>query len=107
MFVSQRGDALPYDTVKSTFLYLARSEGMRDGPGHGGCRVHDIRHTFAVRSLEQCSGDRRAVAQHMAALSTYLGHAHISDTYWYLQVTPKLLDDIAVAAEVLHQGGER
>ena len=107
VFVSQRGDALPYDTVKSTFLYLARSEGMRDGPGHGGCRVHDIRHTFAVRSLEQCSGDRRAVAQHMAALSTYLGHAHISDTYWYLQVTPKLLDDIAVAAEVLHQGGER
>jgi hypothetical protein len=43
----------------------------------------------------------------MAALSTYLGHAHISDTYWYLQVTPKLLGGIALAAEVLHQGGEQ
>jgi integrase len=107
VFVSRRGDALPYDTVKSTFLYLARSEGLREGPGHGGCRIHDIRHTFAVRSLEQCSGDRRAIAQHMAALSTYLGHAHISDTYWYLQVTPKLLDGIALAAEILHQGGEQ
>ena len=107
VFVSHRGYALPYDTVKSTFLYLARSAGMREGPGHGGCRIHDIRHTFAVRLLEQCSGDRRAIAQHMTALSTYLGHAHISDTYWYLQVTPRLLDDIALAAELLHQGGEQ
>jgi len=50
---------------------------------------------------------RQVLAQHMAALSTYLGHAHVSDTYWYLQVTPKLLGDIALAAEVLHRGGEQ
>jgi hypothetical protein len=43
----------------------------------------------------------------MAALSTYLGHAHVSDTYWYLQATPRLLSDVAAAAEALHQGGER
>lgn len=107
VFVSWCGDALSYNTVMRTFLKLARSAGLREGPGHGGCRIHDVRHTFAVRSLEQCPADRRSVAQHMAALSTYMGHAHISDTYWYLQVTPKLLDDIALAAEVLHQGGER
>ena len=77
------------------------------GPGQKGCRLHDLRHTFAVRSLEQCPSDRRAVARHMAALSTYLGHAHVSDTYWYLQATPKLLGDIATAAEALHRGGER
>ena len=41
------------------------------------------------------------------ALSTYLGHAHVSDTYWYLQATPKLLGDVAAAAEALHRGGER
>ena len=70
VFVSHRGYALPYDTVKSTFLYLARSAGMREGPGHGGCRIHDIRHTFAVRLLEQCSGDRRAIAQHMTCRAT-------------------------------------
>jgi integrase len=106
VFVSRHGTALPYSTVNSTFLYLARAAGLREGPGHRGCRIHDIRHTFAVRSLEQCTGDRRAVAQHMAALSTYLGHVHVSDTYWYLQATPKLLGDIALAAEALHQGGE-
>jgi len=43
----------------------------------------------------------------MAALSTYLGHAHVSDTYWYLQATPRLLSDVAAAAEALHKGGER
>src|ERR1700678_3354450 len=51
-------------------------------------------------------GDRKAVARHMVALSTYLGHAHVSDTYWYLQATPKLLCDVAKAAESLHLGGE-
>jgi hypothetical protein len=43
----------------------------------------------------------------MAALTTYLGHVHVSDTYWYLQATSKLLGDIAAAAEALHQGVER
>jgi hypothetical protein len=58
-----------------------------------------------VRSLEQCKGDRKAVARHIVALSTYLGHAHVSDTYWYLQATNKLLEDVAVVSEALHQGG--
>lgn len=107
VFVSLRGDELRYSRVNATFLQLARSAGLRGGPGLGGCRMHDLRHTFAVRSLEQCTGDRKAVARHMAALSTYLGHAHVSDTYWYLQATPRLLSDVAAVAEAMHQGGER
>jgi integrase len=106
LFVSPNGGKLTYPTVR-TFLILARSTGLRGGPGQTGCRLHDLRHTFAVRSLEQCPSDRRSVARHMAALSTYLGHAHVSDTYWYLQATPKLLGDIATAAEALHREGER
>jgi integrase len=102
VFISQRGAGLPYSTVNGTYLSLARSAGLRGGAGLGGCRIHDLRVTFAVRSLEQCTGDRKAVARHMAALSTYLGHAHVSDTYWYLQATTKLLGDVAVAAEALH-----
>ena len=44
--------------------------------------MHDLRHTFAVRSLEQCRCDPDAIARHIIALSTYLGHAHVTDTYW-------------------------
>jgi integrase len=107
VFVSKRGAALPYSTLNATFLYLARLAGLRPGPGHGGCRIHDARHTFAVRSLEQCAGDRKAIARHISALSTYLGHTHVSDTYWYLQATPKLLGDVAAASETLYRWGER
>ena len=68
-------------------------------------KTHDLRHTFAVRSLEQCRHDRAAVARHIVALSTYLGHAHVTDTYWYLQATPVLMGQIAEAGEALLLGG--
>lgn len=48
--------------------------------------------------------DRRSIARHVAGLSTYLGHAHVSDTYWYLQATPTLMRQIAQAGESLHSG---
>lgn len=40
----------------------------------------------------------------MVGLSTYLGHAHVSDTYWYLQATPMLMRQIADAGESMHRG---
>jgi hypothetical protein len=39
------------------------------------------------------------------ALSTYLGHAHVTDTYWYLEATPVLMGQIAEAGEALLMGG--
>ncbi|MFT6123684.1 MAG: hypothetical protein ACJASG_002218 [Oleiphilaceae bacterium] len=57
-----------------------------------------------MKPLEQCKGDRAAISQHMFALSTYLGHAHISDTYWYLQATPALLENISQAQETCYKG---
>ena len=107
VFLSEWGTGLCYSTVISTFLALVRAIGVHPGPGKPGPRIHDLRHTFAVRSLEQCAGDRQAVARHMLALSTYLGHAHLADTYWYLEATPKLLADVAERSEALATGGGR
>jgi integrase len=87
LLVSTSGEAPAYDTVAATFRSLARSIGLRGKPGQPGPRVHDLRHTMAVRCLEQCPHDRDAVARHVIALSTYLGHAHVTDTYWYLQAS--------------------
>ena len=98
-FISNKESRLVYSTVNSTFLQLMRSVGLRGRPGESGACIHDLRHTFAVRSLERCAGNRTAISQHMTALSTYLGHAHISDTYWYLQATPTLLTQISEALE--------
>ena len=107
VFLSERGTGLRYPTVDSVFLRLVRAIGIHPGPGKPGPRIHDLRHTFAVRSLEQCAGDRQAVARHMLALSTYLGHARLAHTYWYLQATPQLLADVAVRSESIVTGGSR
>jgi integrase len=104
LLVSTTGKAPSYNTVMAVFLRLARSIGLRGEPGQRGPRIHDLRHTFAVRSLEQCRPDREAVARHIVALSTYLGHAHVTDTYWYLHATPILMGQIAEAGEALHLG---
>jgi integrase/recombinase XerD len=86
------------------FVRLARQLGYRGPTGTAGMRLHDLRHTFAVRSLESCPPDREAIAHHMAGLSVYLGHASVANTYWYLEATPVLLRDIAAASEQLYRG---
>jgi integrase len=105
VFLSEWRTQMRYTTVLATFLELVRSLGIHPGPGKPGPRIHDLRHTFAVRSLEQCVGDRGAVSRHTLALSTYLGHAHVADTYWYFQATPTLLADIARQGESLAKRG--
>lgn len=106
VFVSLRGKALHYSTVNQTFLYILRKLGLRPGPGKPGARINDLRHTFAVRSLENCPDGRTRIAKHMLALSTYLGHTHITDTYWYLHTTPHLMTDIADLCEAYTEGGQ-
>lgn len=102
LFVSNKGTRLPYPTVITTFLRLLRAIGLRNDNDAGGPCLHDLRHTFAVNSLMQCDGNRATISRHMVALSTYLGHAHISDTYWYLQATPSLLAKISQAQEATY-----
>jgi len=104
LFVSNTAAVPAYPTVVATFLRLARSIGLRGAPGERGPRIHDLRHSFAVRSLESCRADREAVARHIVALSTYLGHGHVTDTYWYLEATPILMRQIAEASEALYKG---
>jgi len=104
VFVSDDGQPLVYWRVHSVFRTLLKSAGIRPSRGRWP-RIHELRHTFAVRSLESSPTDRQRIGQHMLALATYLGHVNINSTYWYLQSTPELLRDIAVVAENFTQGG--
>jgi integrase/recombinase XerD len=65
-----------------TFRRLALHAGITQ-TGTRPCRIHDLRHTFATRSLEKCPKRREDVAAHFVALATYLGHEDITQTYWY------------------------
>ncbi len=59
--------------------------------GHAAIRLHDLRHTFVVRRLMRWHEDGTDIDQMMLALSTYMGHAEIFYTYWYLTAVPELM----------------
>ena len=107
LFVLSTGKPPSPNSVTKTFTDLACQLGLRYGPGKGGgVRLHDLRHCFAVRNLERASAaSRDGVNRHMLALSTYLGHVDVSSTYWYLEATPVLMRQVALAAEQRHDGG--
>lgn len=96
VFVNGRGRPLRYAAVHSTFRELRQTCDLLR-PGRPAPRIHDTRHTFAARALETSPDGRDRIAEHSLALSTYLGHTRVSDTYWYLQATPQLMRDIADA----------
>lgn len=103
LFLTECGQPLPNGTARHVFHAVLRRAGIAtDRPRRP--RLHDLRHTFATRVLEQCAAGREEVARDFVALSTYLGHGHIKHTYWYLEATPELMGDIAAAAEMLVAG---
>ena len=104
VFVSDEGQPLVYWKVHSVFRTLLKSAGLQPSGGRWP-RIHELRHTFAVRALEASPVGRQRIGQHMLALATYLGHVNIDATYWYLETTPELLRDIAVVTEDFVQGG--
>jgi integrase len=69
-------------------------------------RIHDLRHRFAVQTLIDWQRSGVNIDEHIATLSTYLGHVSPADTYWYLSASPELM---ALAAERVQDrfGGAR
>jgi len=105
VFISLRRKPLLCKDVETAFRTAARTIGLPVGPGHPRATPHSLRHTFAVRALQSCPDGRDAITRHMVALSTYLGHANVSHTYWYLEAVPELMRDIADRCEQFVTGG--
>ena len=90
-FLSDRGTRLTEWCVRWTFVKLSYQIGLRGADDSRGPRLHDLRHRMAVTTLLRWYRDGVDVERRLPELSTYLGHAHITDTYWYLTATPELL----------------
>lgn len=106
VFVSQRGRRLRYLAVGCVFREMLRTIGLDLSPTCRHPTLHSLRHTFAVRALEACPDGRDQIAKHSVALSQYLGHYNVAATYWYLEATPNLMNDIAEVCENLVKGEE-
>jgi integrase/recombinase XerD len=105
-FITTRGTRLCHPTVYVPFRALLDQAGIRHQSPSRRIRIHDLRHSFAVKTLLGWYRDGDDVAARMPLLSTYLGHVDPAATYWYLSAAPELL---ALAAERLEQatGGRR
>ena len=68
-FVSIAGTGLCHSTIYRIFLQLMRVAGLRQGPGTPGLCIHDLRHTFAVRSLERCAADDHDIGRQTPAFA--------------------------------------
>jgi integrase len=105
LFISLRRKPLLIEDVETAFQTAVDKIDLQRGPDLPRPTPHSLRHTFAVRALETCPDDRDHITKHMLALSTYLGHAKVSDTYWYLEAVPDLMENIAERCESFFTGG--
>jgi integrase/recombinase XerD len=90
-FISTTGTRLDQPTVGATFVMLARQAGLRPRSLRCRPRPHDLRHSFAVRTLLNWYRAGDNVESKLPLLSTYLGHVSPASTYWYLTAAPELL----------------
>ncbi|MEJ0008837.1 MAG: tyrosine-type recombinase/integrase [Steroidobacteraceae bacterium] len=99
-FVFDRGRPATTRNVEYAFEQLRQQLGWCSRGDHRYPRIHDIRHAFATHRLERWYRAGIDIDRDILALSTYLGHAKITDTYWYVTATPELLALAARRAEV-------
>ena len=95
LFIGTRGRRLgrPMDShqVHRVFVALRTQLGWRNRGAHHAPRIHDLRHTFVVRRIVLWQAQRVDVDQAMLSLTTYVGHAMVTNTYWYLSAVPELM----------------
>ena len=96
LFVTDKGTRLTDCSARYNFARTCQEIGMRPPQKylrHGrGPRIHDLRHTFAVRTMIAWYRAGKDPAREMIRLTTWLGHKDPSSTFWYLEAVPELLE---------------
>lgn len=95
-FVSATGGTIDRSSVDKVLRQITTTMGIRTASVHP--RVHDLRHSFAVRTIIGWQHAGINIDERITVLSVYLGHIAPADTYWYLSAAPELM---AAAADRL------
>lgn len=98
-FITSRGHHLDIGDIHRTFYELSRRVGLRAAGASHGPRLHDFRHRFAVQTLLRWYRSGEDAERRLPVLSTYLGHVHVADTYWYLSGCPELMGQAVARLE--------
>jgi integrase len=99
-FVGDKGRRMTYGGLQSKFWIFKQKTGLQQdllatNP------FHCFRHTFAVRRLTKWHREGLDTEARIAALSTYMGHVKVSDTYWYFSACPELMEIVSKRFEQL------
>jgi integrase/recombinase XerD len=103
-FVSTAGTRLFASCVHRVFARLVRIVGLEPRSPRCRPRPHDLRHSFAVRTLLDWYAANADVQPRLPSLSTYMGHVNPASTYYYLTAAPVLLALAARRLEPPHEG---
>jgi integrase len=90
-FVGHVGEQVTSGEASRMFRHLAVQSGLKRMPGQQNSCYHALRHRFAVTTLINWYRSGKDVETVIPSLSTYLGHAHVRDTYWYFSACPELM----------------
>jgi integrase/recombinase XerD len=98
-FLLDNGQPPTRPRICCTLHRLADELGWKPRGDYPQHRVQDFRHTFIVRNILRAYEAGLDVDRVVLALSTYVGHEHVADTYWYVTGIPELM---AMAGERFH-----
>jgi integrase/recombinase XerD len=90
-FVTSHGTPLLHRNLTRVFHGILKQIGLRAPGERRGPRLHDFRHRFAVETLLRWYRRGEPADCRLPVLATYLGHTHVSSTYWYLSCSPELM----------------
>ena len=107
LFITRHGDRLTEGAFLEAFRALLVTVGLEGAGERDRPRPHDIRHTFAVRTLINWHQAGVDVRRELPKLSTYLGHVAPESTFWCLQAVPELLEVAARDLDELLEGDAR
>lgn len=106
LFTDRSGTPLTYGSFRQTFRWLCEDAGVARGAGDSrDPRIHDLRHTFAVRRMLAWYREGRDVQSLLPKLSVYMGHSSVAGTSLYLSMTPELLGASCERFERFAEGG--
>ncbi len=116
-FRNDEGRRMSDCSARYNFAVISQEMGLRERQRfckHGrGPRIHDLRHTFAVRTIMNWYRKGLDPDREMLRLSTYLGHLKPDYTYWYIEAAPELMQlaskraERSLAAGAAGKGGAR
>ncbi len=107
-FVTCDGDRLGDCCARYNFAVVCQRIGLRVPQQYGrhgrGPRIHDLRHSFAARTIIDWYRSGKDPSREMIKLTTYLGHTSPENTYWYIEAVPELLE---LASQRVEQSDDR